>query len=77
MKKKNENAKKKCLQEQRFQFNRKRRDHCMLSDAKKGELITNNVDKTPVRRQDKFERCTDQLQLSSFALHTIVVFIYI
>ena len=75
-KKKNENAKKKCLQEQRFQFNRKRRDNCMLSDAKNGELITNNVDKTPVRRQDKFERCTDQLQLSSFALHTIVVFIY-
>ena len=41
--KKNENAKKKCLQEERFQFNRKRGDNCMLSDAKNGELIKNNV----------------------------------
>lgn len=49
----------------------------MLSDAKNGELNKNNVSKTPVRRQDKFESCTDQLQLSSFALNTIVVFIYI
>lgn len=40
---KNENAKKKCLQEERFQFNRKRGDNCMLSDAKNGELIKNNV----------------------------------
>lgn len=40
---KNDNTKKKCLQEQRFQFNGKRGDNCMLSDAKKGELIKNNV----------------------------------
>ena len=43
VKKKNANAKKKCLQEQRFQFNRKRGDNCMLSDAKNGELIKNYV----------------------------------
>ena len=59
--KKNDNTKKKCLQEQRLQFNRKRRDNCMLSDAKNGE-----------RRQDTFESCTDQLKYD-----TIVVFIYI
>ena len=49
----------------------------MLSDAKNGEIIKNYVLKTLVRRQDTFESCTDQLKLSSFALHTIVVFIYI
>lgn len=42
-KKKNDNTKKKCLQEQRLQFNRKRRDNCMLSDAKNGEIIKNYV----------------------------------
>ena len=42
-KKKNDNTKKKCLQEQRLQFNRKRRDSCMLSDAKNGEIIKNYV----------------------------------
>lgn len=43
VKKKNDNTKKKCLQEQRLQFNRKRRDNCMLSGAKKGEIIKNYV----------------------------------
>lgn len=43
VKKKNDNTKKKCVQKQRLQFNRKRRDNCMLSGAKKGEIIKNYV----------------------------------